>query len=80
MIFRILIILAILFFGLYLIQGNQLRKIKERQGRQSLKPTNLVKCHYCQVYISEQEACSAGGLHYCSEEHKNRARQVNSND
>ena len=73
MIFRILTILAILLFGLYLFRGEQSTRNRVRDSKAG-KRENLVKCHYCQVYISEFEAHSAEGLYYCSEEHKNRAR------
>jgi uncharacterized protein len=36
---------------------------------QSGKPAELVSCAHCQVNLPRSEARSAGGRHYCSEEH-----------
>ena len=46
------------------------RKPPSQPGEpQSGKPAELVNCAHCQVNLPRSEARSAGGRHYCSEEH-----------
>ena len=46
------------------------RKPPQQAGEpQSGKPGELVSCAHCLVNLPKSEARSAGGRHYCSEEH-----------
>ncbi|MDM8558060.1 PP0621 family protein [Candidatus Parabeggiatoa sp. HSG14] len=31
----------------------------------------MVQCHYCGLYLPEEEASKEGKIHYCCEAHKN---------
>lgn len=37
----------------------------------------MVQCHYCGLYLPEEEADHDGKIHYCCEAHKNADQQNN---
>lgn len=65
---RILLIILALFALLWLVRGFLLTRKRGSASPEKL-PGELVACAHCGVHLPRGEARSAGGMHYCSEEH-----------
>lgn len=74
MIVRLLIIIMVIYVLYYLsrrfLSGPSRGLGNSPGGRRS----KMVKCEYCQVYITEEEAVGKSGDFYCSADHKHRAQ------
>ncbi len=65
---RILLIILALFALLWLLRGFLLTRKRDSTPAEKL-PGDLVSCAYCGVHLPRADARSAGGQHFCSEEH-----------
>jgi uncharacterized protein len=66
---RILLIIAALFVLVWLLRGVLLTRKRDQPRAPEKLPGDLVSCAQCGVHLPRAEARSAGGLHFCSEEH-----------
>jgi uncharacterized protein len=67
---RLLLILAIVFAVLWLLRRALAGPRKGAPGETpGAGAGDLVSCAHCGVNLPKSEARSAGGRHYCSEEH-----------
>lgn len=67
---RILLLIVALFILIWLVRGVLLaRKRGEPPQTPGPAQAELVTCAHCGVNLPRAESRSAGGLHYCSEEH-----------
>lgn len=69
--------LIIILIGLWLILSIVKRALAKRRKPSADKPAvaKMVACSHCGTHIPESEAVSDGNRHYCSEEHRRKARE-----
>lgn len=69
--FRLIIILAIIYLGyrLYLSWQKSKKKPKPEPPKQV---ENMVRCHHCDLHIPETDAIEHDGQYYCSQKHLQR--------
>lgn len=68
---RLLLFLVALFVLLWIVRGaiGAARRRRPSEGRAPPPAVELVECAHCGLRLPRTEARSAGGRHYCSEEH-----------
>jgi uncharacterized protein len=70
-----LILIAVAVLLLVWLVRRALGEVRRREGKGTGRdtgqapPSELVSCAHCGVHLPRGEARSAGGHHYCSEEH-----------
>lgn len=78
---KYLLLLAVLLIAYNIWRSNRLRDERDEQARRSHRPQGpvgspqeMVSCPVCGVHLPRSEAVQgAGGIHYCSNEHRLRA-------
>jgi uncharacterized protein len=66
---RILLLIVALFILIWLVRGLLLTRKRREPPPPGPAQAELVTCAHCGVHLPRAESRSAGGLHYCSEEH-----------
>lgn len=66
---RILLLIVALFILIWLVRGLLLTRKRGEPPPPGPAQAELVTCAHCGVHLPRAESRSAGGLHYCSEEH-----------
>jgi uncharacterized protein len=66
-----LILIAVALLLLVWLVRRALGEARRKPGRDGAQPPQgeLVSCAHCGVHLPRSEARSAGGQHFCSEEH-----------
>ncbi len=67
---RLLVIVVVIWLALSVIKWLRHRVIKERNTRSAPEVTRMVRCAYCGLYVTSDEAVRAGDQTFCSSEHK----------
>jgi uncharacterized protein len=84
MISRIVFILVLLAVGFLLLKSWQRKKFIQKQAQESqnstlrtTKPTQMVRCNYCDLHIPERQAIANGGRWFCCQEHVSLMKNPN---
>lgn len=66
---RFLIILAALFLLVLVVRKMLTKPASSKRPRAVEDVRKMVRCEHCGLHVPENEAISAGGKRYCSQEH-----------
>jgi len=65
---RIIILLAGLWLVVHVVR-RALNPPPKSGNPDSLPPADMLRCHYCGVFVPRADAVAARGQHYCSNSH-----------
>ena len=66
---RLVLLIIALFILIWLVRSALAGRKRGRSQPKKEERTELVSCAHCGVHLPRAEARSAGGHHFCSEEH-----------
>jgi uncharacterized protein len=66
---RFILLVVALFILIWLVRSALAGRKRERPQSPSETRSELVACAHCGVHLPRAEARSAGGRHFCTEEH-----------
>ena len=65
----LMVIIAVFYISRSILPKSAAGPVNSRRARRS----RMVKCGYCKLYITEEEAVGTQNEYYCSDEHKKLA-------
>ncbi|WP_028303690.1 PP0621 family protein [Oceanospirillum maris] len=75
-IFRLIIFVAIVWFGLRLLKVYNQKKLEAQndslqgKNRKGNDPEQMVQCRYCNLHLPQKDAVKHESLWFCCHEHK----------
>lgn len=79
-IIRLLLLIVVIWAVYRFIRGLLFSSVKRDKQNKQDKPTKMVKCPYCSVYITKADAYSCDDRFYCSYDHYRKMTNHNNND
>ena len=76
-IIRLLLLIAVIWVVYRFMRGTVLSSVKRDKPD---KPAKMVKCPFCEVYITKSDAYSHDDQFYCSYDHYRKMTSQNKND
>jgi uncharacterized protein len=74
---RLLLIVLVLAMVIALINRGRSIGKNHRDESEKLSSSKMVRCNYCQLHVTQDEALMSDGQYYCSIEHQEKAKIEN---
>ncbi|MFQ5659737.1 MAG: PP0621 family protein [Gammaproteobacteria bacterium] len=71
--FRLLLIIAVVFTVISLLHRAISNKMTYNRQHHNRPPSKMVRCGYCRLYLTQDEAIREDDQFYCCPEHKHLA-------
>ena len=71
--FRILLIALVIAMVIAVLNRMRSIGIKNSDENAKISSSKMVKCAYCQLYVTQDEGFKSDGQYYCSIEHQEKA-------
>ncbi|OPX54769.1 uncharacterized protein SAMN02745127_02480 [Oceanospirillum multiglobuliferum] len=76
MIFRLIIFIAIVWFGLRILKAYNQKKLTKNSAETNAEadqtPEQMVQCRFCNLHLPQKDAVKHEKLWFCCHEHLNR--------